>query len=599
MITTLTYNFTVGKATESLHLVESSDGRNAIAALDVSDYDGTRFDIENVRSLISNKYAKVSSRSIVGTVIESNTDDILITDVISPSGDALYYKGLIRFKGATSILIDGVKVDTNDDKFFYTNDRGTVTYVFENRSIEIEEEFYPVYINGHDHQLDEIMSMDDKYYSAIRDGELFSITVASSDVYVSVKNDSWLSVKEYNKRKPKELNLYIKPYFCGVPDIYQGYDSLLIYEAEQPSVSIIDVSMGMCSVYGDYIYLPHEYIYSSDIVLYMVDPKDITIKKQVEISKFGNSVFLKSGKVYAPELSRTVSENGYKIAADYRYAIYEQNNISIPIVNPSEVDYISVCITPTRIRRDKADSINLSNDIKYFVINKFGSIIESNVKVDYTDYVTYFNIIGGEVFEIPLTTKPEISQYKDIFSIYGLSEIAKVRIKKIPTKAVANNRLSIPKQDSSGLRQVRDISNSINVLKYMGDKNLFLNAGVTSIPTDISTNASIAKYISGPIKTVLKIDYSRDINEVNYTEVSDSEILSFAKDMSKFSKTDKTKYKVYGIYNSEVTEFDMSGAVYPEDEDAIYLAMDNSTLLMHDAIGVSYGSNLPKRYIKI
>ena len=82
MITTLTYNFTVGKATESLHLVESSDGRNAIAALDVSDYDGTRFDIENVRSLISNKYAKVSSRSIVGTVIESNTDDILITDVI-------------------------------------------------------------------------------------------------------------------------------------------------------------------------------------------------------------------------------------------------------------------------------------------------------------------------------------------------------------------------------------------------------------------------------------------------------------------------------------------------------------------------------------
>ena len=298
-------------------------------------------------------------------------------------------------------------------------------------------------------------------------------------------------------------------------------------------------------------------------------------------------------------MSRTVSENGYKIAADYRYAIYEQNNISIPIVNPSEVDYISVCITPTRIRRDKADSINLSNDIKYFVINKFGSIIESNVKVDYTDYVTYFNIIGGEVFEIPLTTKPEISQYKDIFSIYGLSEIAKVRIKKIPTKAVANNRLSIPKQDSSGLRQVRDISNSINVLKYMGDKNLFLNAGVTSIPTDISTNASIAKYISGPIKTVLKIDYSRDINEVNYTEVSDSEILSFAKDMSKFSKTDKTKYKVYGIYNSEVTEFDMSGAVYPEDEDAIYLAIDNSTLLMHDAIGVSYGSNLPKRYIKI
>ena len=357
--------------------------------------------------------------------------------------------------------------------------------------------------------------------------------------------------------------------------------------------------MGMCSVYGDYIYLPHEYIYSSDIVLYMVDPKDITIKKQVEISKFGNSVFLKSGKVYAPELSRTVSENGYKIAADYRYAIYEQNNISIPIVNPSEVDYISVCITPTRIRRDKADSINLSNDIKYFVINKFGSIIESNVKVDYTDYVTYFNIIGGEVFEIPLTTKPEISQYKDIFSIYGLSEIAKVRIKKIPTKAVANNRLSIPKQDSSGLRQVRDISNSINVLKYMGDKNLFLNAGVTSIPTDISTNASIAKYISGPIKTVLKIDYSRDINEVNYTEVSDSEILSFAKDMYKFSKTDKTKYKVYGIYNSEVTEFDMSGAVYPEDENAIYLAIDNSTLLMHDAIGVSYGSNLPKRYIKI
>ena len=96
----------------------------------------------------------------------------------------------------------------------------------------------------------------------------------------------------------------------------------------------------------------------------MVDPKDITIKKQVEISKFGNSVFLKSGKVYAPELSRTVSENGYKIAADYRYAIYEQNNISIPIVNPSEVDYISVCITPTRMRRDKADSINLSNDIK-------------------------------------------------------------------------------------------------------------------------------------------------------------------------------------------------------------------------------------------
>ena len=397
----------------------------------------------------------------------------------------------------------------------------------------------------------------------------------------------------------KELNLYIKPYFCGVPDIYQGYDSLLIYEAEQPSVSIIDVSMGMCSVYGDYIYLPHEYIYSSDIVLYMVDPKDITIKKQVEISKFGNSVFLKSGKVYAPELSRTVSENGYKIAADYRYAIYEQNNISIPIVNPSEVDYISVCITPTRIRRDKADSINLSNDIKYFVINKFGSIIESNVKVDYTDYVTYFNIIGGEVFEIPLTTKPDISQYKDIFSIYGLSEIAKVRIKKIPTKAVANNRLSIPKQGSSGLRQVRDISNSINVLKYMGDKNLFLNAGVTSIPTDISTNASIAKYISGPIKTVLKIDYSRDINEVNYTEVSDSEILSFAKDMSKFSKTEKTKYKAYGIYNSEVTEFDMSGAVYPEDEDAIYLAIDNSTLLMHDAIGVSYGSNLPKRYIKI
>ena len=101
------------------------------------------------------------------------------------------------------------------------------------------------------------------------------------------------------------------------------------------------------------------------------------------------------------------------------------------------------------------------------------------------------------------------------------------------------------------------------------------------------------------IKTVLKIDYSRDINEVNYTEVSDSEILSFAKDMSKFSKTDKTKYKVYGIYNSEVTEFDMSGAVYPEDEDAIYLAIGNSTLLMHDAIGVSYGSNLPKRYIKI
>ena len=43
----------------------------------------------------------------------------------------------------------------------------------------------------------------------------------------------------------------------------------------------------------------------------------------------------------------------------------------------------------------------------------------------------------------------------------------------------------------------------------------------------------------------------------------------------------------------------MSGAVYPEDEDAIYLAIDNSTLLMHDAIGVSYGSNLPKRYIKI
>ena len=641
-----TYTFTIGKQPESIRLRQSSDGLNAIAAIGTDNLGGSLYDIKQEKSISVNSYIKLIQESIRGTEFKANTVDVLITDIYDANNRPLFYKAFIRRVGYESVTVNGKDVTVFDDIFLYSEENGVVAYKYpDGRVDEIKDEFYPVFINSTDASLRFVLDADGKAFEVgdIPNGE-FSLYVRANNLSYKTKDNAVLKIRQYNTNDTNSLNIYVGPYsyLTKVQDEHRTYD--LEYKKGFPDQAIVRAMSEVASIDGSYIVLKNNNLFDFDIEVQLIDSLGRVIKRIDNSEGIFNarSVFLKSGKIYSPDLIIALSQYEYsKISVNYNYVKYLTNNVSIDLNLLDDMDYISVGITPDRVSIE-GNHLNYGQTIKYFVFNKMGFIeyqngtqnlssyqritgygfgekgygehgysghieepgtieevvrtaVKSYNKSGYSEGYFSFGPFGGSLIN---TVDGLASISLEENSSVGYIELCRIYKKDLRnTPIVINTRKSIPNNGTHGLREIKTVSNSVFSLSLEQKPLSFLNAGVVEILSPNSTKASLVSYSKDEVHSTYKIDYKNDISKDIPEFVDDEVELSFKKDSSRYNFEYDSKYNLYGYSNGlwEVVEHKVRKSI--KEEKSIYIQVDNRELLKYDFIGVAYGNALPGRKV--
>lgn len=643
-----TYKFTIGKQSESIRLKQSGDGLNAIAAIATDELDGSLYEVRPQKEISANGYIKAVSESIRGTEFKANTIDVLITDIYDASNKPLYYKAIIRKEGFESIKAGEYEISVLDDHFIYTENKSSyVTYNYTNGTSEtIKEEFYPVYVNGADISLKTIADIDGKYFSVSEssNGD-FSFYVKKNNLAYKVKENSILKIRQFNTNDKNAINIYVGPYNyeSKVNDGDATYH--LKYRKSLPEQYVTRAMSEIVSIDGNYIATKNNNIFDYEINISIVDSLGRVIRRVDNPEKFFHerTVHLRNGMLYAPDIIAIMRDiPNSKIALDYNYVKYNTNNISIDKKQLLDLDYISVGITPDIVSVGDHDVL-YSQTVKYYVFNKMGFIEYQNGgssissfqriigygfgEYGFSEYGYSGHILKPGTMEdfIRVAVKSynktgystdgySIGPYGGSYintreglneiSLDGNSPIGYIELCRIYRKditnlpIVLNNRKAIPIKESSGLRKVHTLSNSVfNV--FLGEQTQsFLNAGVVEVYTPNSTKASLMHFSKDKTYSTYHLLYSPDISKANHKFVTDTTKLGFKKDTSKFNFENKDLYAIYGYKDGDWYPLNINKRVHIEAEESIYFKVENYELSRYDFIGVAYGNSVPGRKIR-
>ena len=636
------YELTIGRKSKSVELLQSSDGRNAIAALYTDSLDGSLFDLTSTTPIYENRFIRLIQKSIKGCTLQSNSPDVLITDIYDKDGNPIYYKFLIRRSGFTSVYVNNVLVTNINDFFIFSNEKGTVRYEYsDGTSEEFEDERYPVFINSKDSSLRTILDIDNKFYNYTPDGNLFSIFVPSTNVSFKSKDITLIEMEQYDKNNPDYLKLYLKP-FSVTKNINTEHGKYqLDYSADFPTIHIKRMEKEHAVVKDGYIYVKNNSIFDYDISIYLADPAGRVISEIDNRNNIFNSrnVFLKTGKIYLKDILSSIDlSSDNVILISYNYSHYENNNISIPGDIASDAEYISVGIMPTKISVD-GRTANSELGIQYYVFDNLGNIsyknevknhssfrrivgygfgehgysengysgiIEKNITEEdvrvgniefdefgYSEYSYSFGPYGGK----------HLISYEDLLatmlisnSRIGYIELYKIKLKDLSNiPLVLNNRISVPKIGSQSIREVKDIKSSVFAVRLNNNRIPLFNAGIVDINVNNSTKSRLMKYKKDEMSTYYKADISKDKKEyLDIEYVEDDNKLSFYKSPGKLYKEDDL-YNIYGIGRHSETEW--SKVEYESKvihEGFVYFKVSNFELDSFKSIGISYGDCYPE-----
>ena len=582
----LTYSFVIAKRAEYVDLKESNDGRNPIVAVSPSGFNGDKWDVVKSIDIPTNKYIKIHDKSIVGTTLDSNSEDILVTDVYD-GDEPLYYKAIIRRHAAVSIKIGGKEV-IKDSNFIYTNTKSDIIYTYKDGSYEIiKDDFYPVFVNIKDFSKTFLHEIDGRAYRPVLERGRYLIHVPSSNVSFRVEDESLLAVKIFSRRQKNVLGIYVKPaYVSRVNSGYRG--SNIAYSLPAPEIYIKKVENIVCDFSFGKIYFPHENISSSSVVIRLAT-KDMRPLNLHEYVLEKDEVFHKSGMASSEHITKMASKYGLIVLASYEYAEYSSNNKVIYYPNIRDISEIIVGITPSELTNADGEIIYSKSQIKYFVLDNAGAVIASDDGQDYSK--------PGLIIHPDGATGIGANTYGPA-NIPLFLELARVKRKTGGIEAVANNRMALPKRGSSGIRLVKKIPNSIYRVIYSDPGAPIFNAGVVFGDVHISTQSIISKAYETDFEIAFKVDTSYDRTDAVAEEVADPDVLRFAGSLNVFEKhMSKLSFFVDGrdgykeVIPTMIKEDDGGGF--------LFAAFNKSDIIDQERMGVSYNKEIPGRFIKI
>ena len=645
MIKKIEYKFAIGRNSDSVLLKQISNGLNAVAAVDTSRLNGSIYNITKTGVVNYNRQIKIIKETIKGTTFKANTSDVLLTNVYDKDQTPLYYKAVIRRKFYKNLYVNDVKIESYDDNFLYTNDIGPIKYEFDNGNTEIiNDDFYPVFVDFSDVSMSMIADMDGRIYKhQIIDGE-FIILTDSLNMSCASKNKPLLNMSEYSSGNLSSLNLYIDTYSFTKSLESNGTSYKLEYIKPNTSMEVLRVLSERAYIDGDYIVVQKDSIYDLDIEIVL---KDSSGKDLLKIDNSNNifdnkNVFCRSGKIYAPSLIESFSTIGYSyISVNYNYINYKSNNMQIPKYMIKNISYISIGILPDYVQINNS-RVKTNNPIVYFIFDKFDNLIyqnyvdnksvykrilgygfgqegysengysgyiedenlEEDVRVKaveypasgYSEYHYSFGPFGG----ISIDNRDVLDKISaDNGSPVGYIELCKIYQKdKSLIDVIINDRLSIPRAGSNGIRKIEKPTNTIYSIHAGPYRESVLDAGVNEVLVSESTRAVLTKHIQLKDKVIFKLDTSFDISKhTSLKYVTDPKAITFKKDTSRMNDRAIDKYKMYG-YNDYGWEI-IDTATFKDTSEGVFIAVDIMRLSSYHYVGIGYNSVSPSRYILI
>lgn len=602
---TKTYRLALAGNKSVSKLVHAKDSRNTILAVDTAKLNGSKYNILYKKYDDKLRFAKVESKSIMGISIRSNSPDILITD-IHVDGIPYYYKAPVRFKNADAIKIKGADANRDDNFVYSTSQSEAVIYRIGEKEMLIEEDFYPVYIKESDHFSKHISDIDNKVYSYSKDtnGD-YIINCKNHNVSFSTLSGELTLISQYSKSNKNHLS-FIMSEFSKERKVKIGNDKIILrYESEE-LISNIDTKV------NERVFVSRNVIQLSDS---NVLPSDISIKyvsgdSHVTISDIPKeAVISNKGQVIIDHISDMIPKEYDYILATYRFVSPRSNNIEIPlrVVNNSSI--IKLYIHPSKIIVNENLVVSKSN-IRVAAFDKTGICIYSNIHNLKRNPGIYNIWSNGEVAlsgAIGDGTNNVDIHKDDIISIFeldklenkidGLLEVASITKKNVELDYAISSRVSIPKENTHGLRDL--LMPKLSYVKAVLGENKVdsINSNVAVLNANISTNAIPSVYAKTDEFLDFKIDVSKDFSVSEFEYVEDESILRFLKyNVPKFANRSKDNYRVFAIGMTETAEIKPVKKVIIDNE--IFFRVKMEDLQGMDMISVSY-NDYPGLGVKI
>lgn len=554
------------------------DELNAIAAVDSTTLDGGLFHTEKIDNKTQVRYAKVKKKTTKFTEYSSNTTDLLLTNVYDNNGIPLHFKSMIRREGYVDILVNGKSAELYDDIFIYTNDSsGIITYVYrDGRTIDIEDEFYPVYINNSNTQYSMITSLDNRTYSAVlsQDNKEYIIRVYGTNMSYKHVDTPLLTLTHESVNNKSYLRYRVSPYSFS-KDIEMSNVFYELQYRNQISNYLIKRSRSeLVTLNGTFIYTQNAGISDNNIIIQIRDKEGLVIH-EVDCSKrlTAKDIFIEQGKI---DISKLYSKDGFDpsfhhVTADYNYCIATDGIIDIPITELRDFDHVSIGVFPNTTKSGNG-TVHNKDFIKYFVVSKSGDllfqnyitignslqrivgygfsehgwsengysgIIESNVDDEFVYKHIYHANTGYSELGYSLgpysgaaingfNFKEELSLKNG--KVSGYIELARVYRKDLSNLPVIFNlRPSIPKNESMNIREVGLISDSYVKFYSHENKELFTSEGVYELPCNLSLNTTPSMVYRDNAHTVVKFVYKDNSLRDGTLLCKDAEVLKYAR----------------------------------------------------------------------
>lgn len=592
MTKTITYSFRIAKKTEYVGLKESNNGLNPIVAVDTTNYNSSQWEVEKTEDIPTNKYVMVLDKSIIGTTLVSNSEDVVVTDIYDNNGAPLYYKALIRYDNFSSIHVSGVAVK-HDDVFIYVNSPGNVTYKFDDsEDIEVKEEFFPVFVNDNDFNRRFLSDIDGKMYKVSRDGSKFNLFFKSNNISYTVPESTLFGVSLFNTRRRNDVSFYVKSADVHRAKINKSVMNLK-YSVQKPSMFVKKITDIVCEYTLDSIYLKHENIFSPDVKIRLVN-KDMTKFNDVVYTVRLKDIYMKSGIIVSELITNIANDNDLIILASYEFVSFDTNNFSIYYDHVSDIKEIIVALTPSEITLD-GKTYYTNTKIKYFVVDNLGVVTESSDGSKYSDSPLVITTNGKYPNGNIIVSSGAKVYHPD--NDNTLLIVARIKPVKKELNIVANNRIALPQSNTHGLRKIEKINKSLFKVAFDSVRPSIFNAGVTSIFVNVGANSEITVVDKNTNDTVLKIDSSKDYKNTEYKEVSDSNVLEFGSDLSKFDRKDQSKISLFIRRGNDYKRLDIQKI--SKDDEYIFISIKTSDIAGYTDIGYSYNGYPPGRYFKI
>lgn len=592
---TKTYNLTLAGSKIVSKLTHAKDSRNAILAVDTSKLEGSKYDIYYKKYDDRLRFAKVESKSIVGIVIRSNSPDILITD-ISRDNTPYYYKAPVRFKNAEEVYVKG-RNSIKDENFIYTtSSRGTVIYRIGNKEIEVEEDFYNVYLKESDHMSDTISKMDNKTYTySIDTNGDYLISCTNPNIYFSTINGELSLISQYSKSNRDHLSFLVSE-FQKDRKVKIGDEKIRLRYKSQEQISNIDERV-------------NERVFLSDDVIQLCNsnvlPESVSItfhtgNQSVAISNIDElSVISNKGQILIYGISDSIPDVYDYITASYKFVSPRSNNIEIPIRVVNDSSIIKLYISPSEIEIN-GHILSTRMSIKIAAFDKLGICIYTNIH-DLVRTPGVYNIYKDG--ETSLSSKIGVGgQYRDldkvdILSIFeldkleskvdGLLEVATIKKKDVELDFSFSSRQAVPLKHTHGMRKVYIPRLSYSKIIVGKNKIDSINSNVMLIDANMSTSAILTVYAKTDSYMDVVADVSKDFYTSTVEYVEDDSIQKFLNfKPPKFLDRDKEKYRLFASSLYESVEVKPIKTVI--DGNLIYFRVSRDSLGHHDTISISY-----------